>query len=476
MAETRTLRDAYIFNELAGVVGYDNVSQDQLVRNAYAGDVWALQRSFVHKEWPLHLPDYVVWPETVEQVSQVMRLANSHKLAVTPYCGGAGVAGGTIPLHGGISLDVKKLTKFTIDERNLTVTAQTGLIGQEMESQLNAKGYTWGHVPQSSYCSGLGGFIAAGSAGMLSTKYGKVSDMIQGMEVVLPSGKIIRIKSVPRSAAGPNLNYLFMGSEGTFGVITEATLAIHPMPEERRFHGFLMPDLHTGIEAARKILRTGLRPAAMRLSDKLETQLFYKLDGCQLLFCFDGFKELVDLEESTALRIVEAEGGVDLGTEPGDRWWNHRYTLAYPRDGGAFGLGGGIVGTTVGNVWDSAGSFDYLEAVHEEMGRAVSRIRGTIFAAHFSHWYKTGGMMYPYAYVNADTPEEMTDLYFRLQKRAVDAILKCGGTINHHHGVGLSLSPFMRDEFGASFEVLQKVKHVLDPNNIMNPGKLGFEE
>jgi alkyldihydroxyacetonephosphate synthase len=139
-------------------------------------------------------------------------------------------------------------------------------------------------------------------------------------------------------------------------------------------------------------------------------------------------------------------------------------------------MGGGIDGLTVGNVFDSAGTFDYLETIHQEMRNAVTRIKGAVFAAHFSHWYKTGGMMYPYAYVNADSPEEMTDLYFKLQKQAVGAILKCGGTINHHHGIGMTLGPYMRDEFGASYDVLQKVKNVLDPNNIMNPGKLGFEE
>jgi len=476
MGETRTLREAIIYNDLAGIVGYDHVSRDEVTKQAYVSDLSWLGRTWPRRGWPTVKPDFIVWPETTEQVSQILQLANVHKIPVIPYCGGAGVQGGTVPLYGGIILDVKRLNRvLKIDERNLTVTTQAGVIGQDLEWALNAKGYTYAHIPQSSYCSGIGGFLAARSAGVLSTKYGKIAHMVLGMEVVLPTGKIIRTKPVPETAAGPYLNHLFLGSEGTLGVITEATLAIHPMPEERRFRGIQFPSLHTAMEGARKILRRGLRPAAMRASDEMEGQVLYKQEGSLMILCFDGFKELVDLEEGEAIEISKAEGGVDLGPEPGERWWKHRYTIAYPTDkGGLAALGPDTL--VVGGVIDTAGSFDYLEAVHEEMGKAVNRIRGSIFLAHFSHWYKTGGMMYPYVLnTSAKSEEEMVDLHFKLQRAAVGAILKLGGTINHHHGIGLTLGGFMKDEFGAGFGTLQDIKRTLDPNNIMNPGKLGFE-
>ena len=423
---------------------------------------------FVKKNWPLMLPDYVVWPETTEQVAEVVRIANKHKLPITPYCGGAGPHGGTVPLYGGITVDVKKLNKFTIDDRSLTIRAQMGLIGQELETQLNAKGYTYGHIPQSSYCSGLGGFLSAGSAGMLSTKYGKMSDMVLGMEVVLPTGEIIQTKPAPRSAAGPNLNYLFLGAEGTLGIITEATIVIHPLPEERRFRGLVLPNLRVAFDTARKILRRGLRPAAMRVSDEKESKEFYGVDGSLFLWAFDGFKELVDLEESEAMKIAQGEGGIDAGTEPGLRWWNHRYTGAYPKDPKSNWL-------RIGQVWDAAGSFDQMETLHVEMGNAVNKFKGMWYAAHFSHWYKSGAMMYPYVFMDASSEEEMLDQYFKLQRATINSILKVGGTINHHHGLGLTMAPFARDEYGAAFQVLQAIKKVLDPNNIMNPGKLGLE-
>jgi alkyldihydroxyacetonephosphate synthase len=473
---TDMLRNAILYNDLVSVLGLENVSRDEVERQAYIGDV-----SFLGKVMPAHdlrveKPDFIVWPVTTEQVSQVLQVANTHHIPVTPYCGGAGVQGAAVPLYGGIVLDVKRLDKIlNIDETNLTVTCQSGVIGQNLEWALNAKGYTYAHIPQSTYCSGIGGFLAGHSAGVLSTKYGKIANMVLGMEVVLPTGKVIRTRAVPQSAAGPNLNHLFIGSEGTLGVITEATLTIHPMPEERRFHSFLFENLHFAIEASRKILRRGLLPSTLRISDETESKESYKRDGSFMTISFDGFKELVNLEENEMMEIAVGEAGEDLGPEPGEWWWGHRFSSVYPKDqGGPLDMGRHTF--TVGNVIESAGSFTYLEAIHTEMRQAVLKIPGTTFMAHFSHWYKTGGMMYPYVVNNGSkSNEEMVDRYFQLHRAAVSAIHRLGGTMTHHHGVGLTLRGFMQDEFGASLDALRSIKKTLDPNNIMNPGKLGFE-
>jgi alkyldihydroxyacetonephosphate synthase len=470
------LRNAILYNDLVSILGVENISRDAVERQAYIGDV-----SFLGKVMPTHnlqveRPDFIVWPRTAEQVSLVLQAANAHKTPVTPYCGGAGVQGAAVPLYGGIVLDVKKLDKIlNIDETNLTVAVQSGVIGQNLEWALNARGYTYAHIPQSSYCSGIGGFLAGHSAGVLSTKYGKIANMVLGMEVVLPTGRIMRTRAVPQSAAGPNLNHLFIGSEGTLGVITEATLAIHPRPETRHFHSYLFKNLHSAIEAARKILRRGLTPATLRISDETESKESYKRDGSFMTISFDGFEELVALEECEMMRLAGEEGGEYLGVEPGEWWWGHRFSSVYPKDQGS-PLDMGRHTFAVGNVIESAGSFSYLEAINAEMRQVVLQIPGTTFMAHFSHWYKTGGMMYPYVVNNGSkNDEEMVDRYFQLHRAAVSAIHRLGGTMTHHHGVGLTLRGFMRDEFGAGFEALQSIKRALDPNNIMNPGKLGFE-
>jgi len=474
MAETRTLRDVIVYNELAGMVGYDQVSQNPV-------DIQAYTRG--RAGWPPAKPDFVVWPGTVAEVSEIVKLANVLKFPVIPYCGGSGGGGMTTPLQDGtVILDTKQLNKvLDIDGTNLTCTAQTGIIGQELEWQLNAQGYTYAHLPQSQYCSGLGGFLASRSAGTLSTKYGKVEDMVLGMEVVLPTGGIMRTQAFPQSAAGPNLNRIFLGSEGMLGVITEATLAVHPMPEVRRNRGFMLPSMHAGFEAIRKVMRRGLRPASVRLSDEEETQRMYRLErtGAQLIMTWDGFEELVDLEERESVRIILEEGGEDLGHEVGERWWDQRYTMCYPTDSGEHSFVNlTLQGKAIGAVWDTAGSFTALEAVHAEMKKAVTRIKGTHFMAHFSHWYKTGGMMYPYI-INKEisSPDNIPEMYYRLQRAAISAVLRVPGcTVNHHHGIGYRLGGFMKYEFSeAGHQAYQQIKRALDPNNIMNPGKQGLE-
>lgn len=473
MGENRKLRDVIVYNELAGVVGYEHVSQDPIVKTAYASGIAG------GRGWPTIQPSFVVWPGTVEEVSGVLYLANVLKFPVIPSCGGAGIARETL-IEGTVILDTKRLNKvLDIDGTNLMVRTQTGVISQELEWELNGKGYTWAHMPQSQFCSGLGGFLAARSAGALSTKYGTAPDMVLALEVVLPSGKVMRTKPFPKSAAGPDLNRLFMGAEGSLGVITEATLIIHPMPEVRINRGFMLPGMHAGFEAVRKIMRRGLRPASVRLSDEAETEMMYHKKGSQLILTFDGFQELVDLEERESMRIIAEEGGEDLGREAGDRWWDHRYTYCYPSDKN---LNDPIVkayqGKAVGSVFDTAGPFTKLEEVHAEMRKAVMRIKGTVFMAHFTHWYKTGGMMYPFVYNDTITsPEEKPEMFYQLERAAMSAVKKVGDcTINHHHGVGFRLGGFMKDEYGpVGHEMYQTIKKALDPNNIMNPGIQGLE-
>jgi alkyldihydroxyacetonephosphate synthase len=471
MDPNQKLRDVIVYNELGGILGYENISNNEVDLAAY---------SRTRPGWPGTAPDFIAWPESVEQVAEVLRFANTKNIPIIPYCGGEGGAGMTWPLFGGIILDIKRLNKvLEINERNCTVVTQTGIMSQELEWELNAKGLTTAHLPQSQYISGVGGFLAARSTGALSTKYGKFPDMVLGMQVALPNGRIMRTRAVPRMAAGPDLNQLFCGSEGTLGVITEATLVVRPQPEVIRSWAVMMPNLHAGIEAVRKMLRLGLRPCVARLSDEIETDKLWKQErkGAQLILAFDGFAEMVDLELRKALEIVQAEGGEDLGSEVGEAWWTRRYTGVYPNEKPGY-FNDRARGLAYGGVIDTAGDFDYLEAIHNKMKESVSRIDGTIFMAHFSHWYPTGGMMYPYIY-NRNIPEDPTqipELFYKLQRAAIQAVLKLGGTINHHHGIGFMLGQYMKGEYGwDGMDVLQSIKSALDPNNIMNPGKLGLE-
>jgi alkyldihydroxyacetonephosphate synthase len=474
--QNRSFIKNVVLNELIEALGAEKVSHSEIDRTVYSRDSIVQYSSPLREEDPeLPRADFVCFPETAEEVSRIIRIANTHRVPVVPECGGAQGSGSTLPLYGGIVLDVKGLKKIIdIDTANHTVTAQTGLIGYELESALNAVGFTCNHLPQSLHVSGLGGFISARSAGVISTKYGKITEMVLGMEVVLPTGEIISTKRVPNSAAGPNFNYLFMGAEGTLGVITEVTLRITPLPESRKFLGVLFADLPTAIDGARLIMRRGLWPAAMRINDEIETLLMGK-EGCQMVLMFDGFEELTELELKETKKIIQKLGGADLGEEPARKWWEEkRFTVAFPTsDHPLFGISkpGHI---RMSGCIDSAGSFDYLVNVHRGLKEIVEGMN-MILIAHFSHWYTTGGMIYPTFLVELQKGPDAARAYNEVWRRGIELSHRLGGTINHHHGIGLNLGRFMKLELGeAGLENFRRIKRAMDPNNIMNPGKLGL--
>jgi alkyldihydroxyacetonephosphate synthase len=465
--------------DLREVLGPERLITSPIDRRAYSRDlIVAFNNPFPPGEGDIAPPiaDFVVVPETTEEVSEILRIANTHRVPVTPECGGAQGSGSTLPLHGGIVLDVKGLSRvIDIDTDNHTVTTQTGLIGGELEAFLNPHGYTTCHYPQSLHVSGVGGFLAARSAGVLSTKYGKITEMVLGMEVVLPSGEVMRTKAVPNSAAGPNFNYLFMGSEGTLGVITEATLIIRPLPESRKFLGVLFEDLPAAMNGARLIMRRGIVPAAMRVSDEMETTFFHKMNGSLMIVMFDGYEELCELELSETKKLIESLGAEDLGEGPGKTWWEEkRFSIAFPSsDHPLFGIP--TPGTIrISGCIDSAGSFDYLVKVQRGLKETVEGM-GMFLGAHFSHWYPTGGMIYPTFVGEFKIGPEASTKYNEVWRRGIEITQKLGGTINHHHGIGVNLGRFMRWELGdAGFENFRKIKRTMDPNHIMNPGKLGL--
>ncbi len=466
-------------NELIAALGQEKVSTSQIDRESYSRDLVVPYNCQLSgdSDCPPPLADFVVQPETTAEVAEIIKIANVHKVPVTPQCGGAQGSGSTLPLFGGIILDVKSLNKvIDIDTENHTVTTQTGLIGGELEAILNNVGFTTNHLPQSLHVSGIGGFLSARSAGVLSTKYGKITEMVLGMEVVLPTGEVMRTKSVPNSAAGPNFNYLFMGAEGTLGVITEATLKIRPLPETRRFQALLFPDLMAALNASRLIMRRGLWPAAMRISDELETVYFHHQEsGSQMTLMFDGFEELCSLEHKEALKIAVELGAEDLTEGPAQKWWEEkRFTIAFPSSTHPlFGI------PTPGHIRiagciDSAGTFDYLFKVQRGLKEIVEGMN-MFLGAHFSHFYPTGGMIYPTFVSEVKKGPESARAYNEVWRRGVEFSHSIGGTINHHHGIGLNLGRFMKLELGESgLDNFRKIKNAMDPNNIMNPGKLGL--
>jgi len=473
-----SLLGEHIREELCDIVGNDAVITSKAELFPYCADYSWVSRAWLDSGKRPMLPDFLVTPGTVEEVSRILKAANRHKIPVIPYGGGSGTNGGIIALYGGIMLDMKRMKSIIrIDQKSLTVAAQAGINGQALEWELNRHGLTLAHYPASEYCATLGGYVAARGSGTLSTKYGKAEDMVINMEVVLPTGEIIRTLPVPNHSTGPGIYHLFMGTEGTYGVITELTMRVDPLPEVREFQGYLFKDLETGLEAGRSIMTSRLRPCVIRLYDPPSTQRFVKgvlginVEGSFMVVGTDGQKKIVDLEKEEIQKICTSLGGEDLGSEPGETWWRDRYKFYFPPFCPNLPE---LFGTM-----DSVTTYDKILGLYRAKKKAIEegyKEFGARYTAHFSHWFPWGVMIYDRFFVAKppQDPREAIQLHNRMWADGVRASLASGGVINEHHGIGLKLGYLMPEQYGSAWPILKGIKKMLDPKGIMNPGKLGY--
>ena len=461
-----------LFNRLRDLLGPKKVSRSMLDQISYSRDLWPLGMLWMRHGQIPHRPDFIVWPETTDEVSRVVGLCNEFNVPLIPFGAGSGVCGGTVPVGGGIICDTKMMNHVeSINEKSLLATVQTGIIGEHLERRLSHRGYTLGHFPSSIYCSTLGGYLAGRSAGQLSTKYGKIEDMVVSLQAVLPNGNIVNTRTSPRSATGPNFNQLLIGSEGTLGVITRATLRIRPAPEERVFQSYTFPDVRSGARAIRKVLQKGATPAVVRLYDETDTALsmtaidFEDYSGCLLNLIFEGWPRRCVLEAEIASDICRAEGGRNLGPVPAEHWWKHRYAISY-RQSQILSAPDMVLDTIeVATTWTN------LINLYETMRAALSRHMTVL--AHFSHAYREGCSIYFTVMGKAEDLPDM-ELYQRVWESALDACIRAGGTISHHHGVGILKAKGIQKQLGSWMKVYAGLKHRLDPNNILNPHKMGL--
>ncbi len=508
---------------LRAIVGQSHVTTAETDLLANARDNWPQTIIQVRAGQVEHLPAVVVRPGSAEEVAKVLAYASHRKIPVTPYAAGSGVCGGAIPLQGGISLDVKRLNRvLEIDKISQIVRAESGINGEKLERELNRAGFTLGHFPSSIYTSTLGGWIVTRSAGQMSSKYGKIEDMVESLEIALADGRVVRQRTVPARAAGPDWRALFMGSEGTLGVVTSAALKVRRFPEGRAFASYLFGDLHAGLETFREMLQSGLRPAVMRLYDELDTflagssrkkkegeeetrqnpaELFeplYELlrssafarplqflvgagasllpgmlnrvaglvpKQCKCVLVFEGSPDRCALEKDLAHEIALRHGARDTGEGPARHWLERRYAVSYRQqvvfDNFAFA-----------DTMEVAATWEKLPRLYLSVREALSR--HCLVMAHFSHAYPDGCSIY-FTFVGAGINREAAgSIYRRTWDEALAAAIQAGGTFAHHHGVGVHKGAFMEKEHGAAMEFLRAAKGVLDPSGVLNPGKLGL--
>lgn len=545
--------------ELAKIVGERRMSTATTDLDTYSRDMWP-RLLFAVRDGapPEHRPHIVVWPESTREVAAIVRLARTLNVPIVPYGGGSGVCGGAVPVRGGITLDLKRMDAFNgVDREEMVCDVEGGMNGERFERALARRGFTFGNFPSSIYCSTVGGWLATRAAGQMSTKYGKVEDRVVGLTVVTGRGEVVRTDGLARATRGPSWSQLILGSEGTLGVITSARLRVATAPALRVMRGFEVDSVAHGVEAIRRVMQRGLRPAVVRLYDELDTLLHSFGDdpgenavdwmrqapspepgagalphlvdasgaagegggwlgrmvgalgrkdaarplrslrrnlkqeamsaalsyprllnsiagtladrvsrkGCRLIIGIEGARIRTEVEASLVISELERAGARNLGEEPGRRWLEHRYAVSYKMSP-MFRDGAFVDTMEVASTWERL--LDMYEAVRAAIAQHA------IVMAHFSHAYPEGCSIYFSFAGHGGSRRESEKIYDAIWRDGLAATTRVGGTISHHHGVGLLKAAYMTAEHREAMEIFRALKTSLDPDDIMNPGKLGL--
>jgi alkyldihydroxyacetonephosphate synthase len=433
-------------------------------------DWWPLAMAWATEGQVVGLAAAVARPTDAAQVAAVLALCDDARVPVTAAGGRSGVCGASVPLHGGVVLDLTGMAGIVdVDATSLVLDVLPGTFGDVLERDLRTDhGATLGHWPQSVALSTVGGWLACRSAGQLSGRYGKIEDIVLGLDVVLADGRRITTGGWPRAAVGPDLTQVFVGSEGTLGIITGARLRLHPAPRHERRGAWLLGSFEDGLAAMREIVQRGATPAVLRLYDAAEADRTYGTGDRALLLALDeGDGTLVD---ATFEVIAEAcELGAGAGRSDAahvDQWLAHRNDVAALE---ALTSKGYTVDTM-----EVAAPWAALPGIYRATLDALLAVEGTIAAsAHQSHSYPTGGCLY-FTFAGQVDADRRDAYYRELWDAGQRTVLAHGGALSHHHGVGLNRSRYVAEALGPAVDVLTATKAALDPRSILNPGKLGL--
>lgn len=469
LAENPVPLDTGLVEQLRAVADEVLTGRDEFIANTR--DWWAGTMISETAGKPASVDGIFVRISTVEQVQAVMRLTHAADVPVTVSAGRSNVTGAAIPLRGGIVLDVCELNRLVgFDAESQIVEVEAGMFGDVFEQTIQTQyGMTMGHWPSSFAISTVGGWIACRGAGQLSTRYGKIEDMVYGLDVVLADGSLITVGNFARAAVGPDLQQLFIGSEGTLGIIVRARLKLHRLPDHARAIAYSFADFAAGLEACRQILQSGAGPAALRLYDTLESRVQFGVeDESVLLVADEGAPEIVDAVMTISERVCEGLGQRLNGNAIFEKWLDTRYLTGKSAEG--FKRGPGFVADTL----EMTGRWSDLPAIYDEVVAAINAVPGTLAAsAHQSHAYVDGACLY--FSLRGDVAFEKRGEWYRAAWDAANGVLvKRGAALSHHHGVGLLRAPYMKAGLGTAFPLLEQVKAALDPRNLLNPGKLGL--
>ena len=460
---------------LQAIVGQEAVLTGDESRERYSFDALGPGRLFGRQRIAELRVDAVVRPATTQQVSEVVQLANRHGVAVVAYGGGTGVMGAVIPSRGGIALDMGAMTR-TLEVLTLDRLArvQPGVVLADLDREAGKHGLMVGHDPWSLPIATVGGAISTDGVGYRASKYGSMGDQVRALEVVLGDGSIVRTRPLARPSSGPQPHGLFAGAEGTMGVITEATVQLFGMPEEREFATLGFSSFEAGFPVVVRLFDLGLTPALIDLTEE-EPGEEARGFRCLLYLGFEGYREEVAAQRTRAVAEGLAAGGVDLGPGPTTAYWRRRHDsglrwrdevqLLRPRD-----------------RWARAQwrSFDYLHvslpvsAVLEYNRKAKALLieRG-LEVRETAVW--TDPRLFSLLLTDPKGGEGDRQAALAMTvDRLLGEALAMGGGIEYCHGLGTKLEPLAVDEWGDALPLARLLKGALDPGRVLNPGKLGL--
>jgi alkyldihydroxyacetonephosphate synthase len=411
-----------------------------------------------------------VRPASTAEVAAAVSVCNRNGIPLTVAGGRSGVCGASVPVFGGVVLDTTALAGIVdVDVESGVVEVLAGTFGPDLEHELQTvHGLSVGHFPQSFDIATVGGWVACRGAGQYSTRYGKIEDIAVGLEVVTAASEVVRTGGAPAAAVGPDLTQLFLGSEGTLGIVTRVWLRAHPLAPAERRAAWSFGSFGDGIEACRQVLHRGATPAVLRLYDGVESARSHGTDGvrCSLLVLDEGDPAIVDATLAVVADCCAAAGGDPAASELVDGWLAHRNDTS--------ALQGLTRKGFVVDTMEIAAPWSRLPALFDDVRAALTAVPHALVAScHLSHSYPDGACLY-FTFAAAPPPDEIEATYVALWDAGQRAVLAGGGNLSHHHGVGLNRSRFMATAVGAGLDVLIAVKAALDPRGILNPGKLGL--
>ena len=414
------------------------------------------------------LPLCVAEPETTVEVQAIVRLANQEKIPVVPFGGGTGLMGGALSIRPNILLDLRGMNQILdIDTAAHSARVQAGVVLEALENKLNDAGFILGHDPWTLPVATVGGAISTDSVGYRAGIYGSMGEQVLGLEAVMAGGEILRTRAVQKSSAGIDLNALLVGGEGCFGIITEATVRIFPAPEARSLTGFRFESFERGYTAVQGMFSRRLRPALIDLGDDGEKPAA----GAVLYVAFEGGREIIELEAKWALTICEQNGGKQLPGGQAERFWRDRHVVArrfmenrrQRRTRGRDGI--------------------YRDWIHVALPASkVLPFRAAaapLIEQRGVQLQESGLWVHPELFSMRLGIEDDGSNQAQLRlAETIEELLrlaqKMGGSMEYTHGIGVKLAPLMAEEHGYGLEIMRQIKRALDPNGILNPGKMGL--